>query len=168
MSCLLQGLAPDIMSAMLDLESDVPVAEWARNRTYLAGSTVLRATDLEERLVVGADGQQVDVADENPVTLEGALFPFLFSDGGGWCTDCMTMLAYLKMRMQSLFSVYTLFLPYLLVMIQVCNKVAALAMHHACCYCTCVNCHLICVQQRLLPCLVSRTNVGCLHLCRST
>jgi hypothetical protein len=106
---------------MLDLESDVPVAEWARNRTYMAGSTVLRATDVEERLVVGADGQQINVPEDNPLTLEAAIFPFLFCEGGGWCTDTMTMAAYLKMRMQSLFSVFTLFLPYLLVMIQVCT-----------------------------------------------
>ena len=117
----------DSLTTMLDLESDVPAAECKRNRTYLAGSTMLRESDVHERFVVANDGQQpadgprVMATDSDPLTLEAGLFPFLFCEGHGWCTDSMTMAAYLKMRMQSLFSVFTLFLPYLLVMFQVCD-----------------------------------------------
>ena len=98
----------------------MPAAEIKRNRTYHAGNTVRRQSDVQERLLVGADGQQLaPQGADAPLTLEAGIFPFLFPQGTGWCTDTMTMTAYLKMRMQALFSVFTLFLPYLLVMFQV-------------------------------------------------
>ena len=49
----------EVLTTMLDLECDVPAAEIKRNRTYHAGNTVRRQSDVQERLQVGADGQQL-------------------------------------------------------------------------------------------------------------
>ncbi len=58
----------------------------------------------------------------NPIlnmSLEKALFPFLFPHGCGAYDGIGGLLLYLKQRMFTLFFVFTLYLPYLLLMFQV-------------------------------------------------
>jgi hypothetical protein len=50
------------------------------------------------------------------MTLEYALFPFLFPHGHGWYDSKYTFNEYIKHRMSSLFSPFTLYKPYLLYM----------------------------------------------------
>jgi hypothetical protein len=50
------------------------------------------------------------------MTLESALFPFLFPHGNGAYDGRTTLSEYLKYRMNTLFSPFTLYKPYLLYM----------------------------------------------------
>lgn len=53
------------------------------------------------------------------ITIENALFPFLFSFGHGAHDGKMFFNQYLKMRIFALFSIFTLYKPYMLLMFQV-------------------------------------------------
>jgi hypothetical protein len=58
-------------------------------------------------------------ADGVPMTCESSLFPFLFPDGtGAFCKDKHgdTLSTYLHHRMSTMFSPWTLYKPYLLIM----------------------------------------------------
>jgi hypothetical protein len=84
-----------------------------------------------ERLLVQEDGMCT-----NPtlnMTLEKALFPFLFPHGCGAYDGIGGLLLYLKQRMSTLFFVFTLYPPYLLLMYQVQQVIQLLnATKHLC------------------------------------
>jgi hypothetical protein len=84
------------------------------------GKLIMRNNDNPfkiERLLVRKDGMCT-----NPtlnMSLEKALFPFLFPHGCGAYDGIGGLLPYLKQRMSTLFFVFTLYPPYLLLMYQV-------------------------------------------------
>ena len=110
---------------------------------YAAGCLQLRDSDaLRGRrmpLLVDGQGQQVAnmvVQAEQTSTLEACLFPYLFPNGVGFWrppgrtgprSPFGTLQAYLKYRMKTLFSSFTLCKPYLLMMYQV-----RISCSHAC------------------------------------
>lgn len=53
-----------------------------------------------------------------PPSIEAALFPFLFPKGTGYFQGLTDFHQYLKQRMQCMFSLYTLYTPYVLIMFQ--------------------------------------------------
>lgn len=52
------------------------------------------------------------------ITMESAVFPFLFPFGRGYYDGYIQFSNYVKMRICTLFSIYTLYKPYLLIMFQ--------------------------------------------------
>jgi hypothetical protein len=67
------------------------------------------------------------------MSLEKALFPFLFPHGCGAYDGIGGLLLYLKQRMSTLFSIFTLYPPYLLLMYQVRQVIQLLnATKHLC------------------------------------
>ncbi|MCO5551949.1 hypothetical protein L7F22_005456 [Adiantum nelumboides] len=57
-------------------------------------------------------------SDIHDVTIETTIFPFLFPHGHGHYNDEVGFSEYIKMRIDTLFSIYTLYKPYLLMMYQ--------------------------------------------------
>ena len=74
------------------------------------------------KVLVRPDGTPL-LPSQHGVTLESAVFPYLFPDGTGAYQHLKdgteTLATYLKYRMQSFFTPFTLFKPYLLIMYQV-------------------------------------------------
>jgi len=89
------------------------------NDAFEIGELIMRNNDnpfKTERLLVREDGMCT-----NPtlnMSLEKALFPFLFPHGCGAYDGIGGLLPYLKQRMSTLFFVFTLYPPYLLLMYQ--------------------------------------------------
>jgi hypothetical protein len=92
------------------------------NSTFDIGAVKLRETSTHERVRVKVDGTCTcngEACSNSALTLETALFPFLFPFGKGFFNSSISLTAYLRMRMQALFTPFTLFLRYLLLMYQV-------------------------------------------------
>jgi hypothetical protein len=67
------------------------------------------------------------------MSLEKVLFPFLFPHGCGAYDGIGGLLPYLEQRMSTLFSIFTLYPPYLLLMYQVRQAIQLLnATKHLC------------------------------------
>ena len=95
-----------------------------KSSVYHVGSLALRDNPEEatNKLLVRADGTPL-LPTQCEVTLESALFPYLFPAGEGFFQQVKdgkdTLASYLVSRMRSFFSPFTLFKPYLLMMYQV-------------------------------------------------
>ena len=83
-----------------------------------AGDIALRMGSVDVRSPLMLMPGEV-VQDVGELTIETAMFPFLFPHGTGAFDNGMTFTSYLRMRMLQAFSVFTLFKPYLLLMFQV-------------------------------------------------
>ena len=86
--------------------SNLSMLDWALLHTQ---SNVATAINL------GADAVKL------AISCEAAMFPFLFPQGTGWfdkASTTDTFVTYLRYRMSCLFSCYTLYKPYLLLMYQ--------------------------------------------------
>ena len=112
---------PHVLSTVVDVPM-TPIREGIAPRSTapikvgditLAGE---RVTERSEVLMLPGD---IDIPDREGLTLETALFPFLFPHATGQFDGSMTLNAYLRMRMLQGFSVFTMFKPYLLLMFQV-------------------------------------------------
>ena len=122
--------------SVLDYEAVAPRAstfKMTTQKVFAAGNMHLREGrggmwGRSMSLVVDPNGQQVmtPVGQGNAiVTIESAIFPFLFPHGEGiWRPDSTlspfkSIMSYLNFRMKQLFSPFTLHLPYLMIMYQV-------------------------------------------------
>ena len=83
---------------------------------YVIGSVRDRAKRRSSMLLVNKKGMQ---GVSNNITLELALFPFLFPSGNGAYDGEISLQEYLRYRMTCLFSPFTLYKPYLLLMYDV-------------------------------------------------
>ena len=83
---------------------------------YVIGSVRDRAERRSSMLLVNKKGMQ---GVSNNITLELALFPFLFPSGNGAYDGKISLQEYLRYRMTCLFSPFTLYKPYLLLMYDV-------------------------------------------------
>ncbi len=85
------------------------------------GRPVPLFVDVDGQQLIRPEGQQHDAC----ITLESAIFPFLFPHGAGFWrpekdfSPFKSIMTYMKHRMKQLFSPFTLHLPYLLTMYQV-------------------------------------------------
>ena len=112
---------PFVLSTVVDVP--VPMLMEGEHRDMSmpvkAGELSLRAGAVDTRTsMVMLPGDVSDMRDVE-LTIEYALFPFLFPHGTGGFDGHMTLGAYLRMRMLQAFSVFTLFKPYVLLMFQV-------------------------------------------------
>ena len=95
-----------------------------KTSVYNVGNISLRANPEKatNKLLVRPDGTPL-LPTESAVTLESAIFPYLFPDGQGAFQHIKdnkeTLASYLAWRMKSMFTAFTLFKPYLLIMYQV-------------------------------------------------
>ncbi|GAQ92710.1 hypothetical protein KFL_011020025 [Klebsormidium nitens] len=90
-----------------------------KSSAFDTGSLVTRNGYVVKRLTTNVCGLPVRPIDDEKVTLETALFPFLFPFGSGAYDSKISLPTYLRTRMKALFSPFTLYLPYLLLMYQV-------------------------------------------------
>jgi hypothetical protein len=99
----------------------------SKSAIYHAGEVTLRSLNLQPQriLVVGHDGvgKSTILA---ALTLEAALFPFLFPHGTGYFQKGALFSNYMLCRTQAMFSLFTLYKPYLLMMYQI-KQATALA-----------------------------------------
>lgn len=91
------------------------------SKLFDVGSVTLRKTSVQNRLLLHADGLPVVEADICNLSIKTALFPFLFPFGrGAYVAESgVSFTEYFRMRMMAMFSPFTLFTPYLLLMYQV-------------------------------------------------
>jgi hypothetical protein len=94
---------------------------------FEVGSVTLREIYAVKRLSVTIEGEHAKI-DGRPsaLTLETALFPFIFPFGKGGFASPGTLADYLQRRMKALFTSFTLYPPYLLLMYQLCKAVVLL------------------------------------------
>jgi hypothetical protein len=103
----------------------VPGSNGRKNSVYNVGNLVLRDNPEEasNKLLVRADGTPLLQSTVNSMTLESSIFPYLFPNGTGPFQHMLnnpdTLASYLKWRMNSFFTAFTLFKPYLLMMYQI-------------------------------------------------
>ncbi len=88
---------------------------WRRN--------VTNSTTTHEQFKVCIDSLQSNIPF---ITLENALFPFLFPWGEGAYDGRIKLHDYFKYRMSMLFSPFTLYKPYLLFMYDLCQSIQIL------------------------------------------
>jgi hypothetical protein len=101
----------------IDLDAQQPHHERRQRTSYLAGETQRRGAAQTRPLHAQADGTTFTPS----LTVESALFPFLFPQGKHFFngTSNMTLGTYLEQRMMALFSPWTLLKEYPLLMYQV-------------------------------------------------
>ena len=112
---------PFVLSTVVDVPVPMVVEGEAAPATdpVKAGDLHLRAAYLESRWPLMTLPGQLTSDSDNSITVEKALFPFLFPHGDGAFDGRTTLNTYLRMRMLQAFSVFTLFKPYLLLMFQI-------------------------------------------------
>ena len=116
---------PKQLSAAIDPD---PLARGntRRSSVYNIGNLALRdnPNNASNKVLVRPDGTPL-LPSQHAVTLESAVFPYLFPSGTGAFQHLKdsteTMPTYLKYRMQSFFTPFTLFKPYLLIMYRWCG-----------------------------------------------
>lgn len=86
------------------------------NRVFQTGRLYPRDGSQDKPLTTGADGVDRDHNAGFKLSIELALFTFLFPDGQG-AFDGKQFCVYLKSRMQQNFSLFTLYKPYLILML---------------------------------------------------
>lgn len=95
---------------------------------FNVGPVTFRGSGVQKRLMVTSEGLPTQDALDRLLSIETALFPFLFPFGRA--AHCLgkglKLTDYLRMRMMCMFSPFTLFAPYLLLMYQV-RKASILA-----------------------------------------
>jgi hypothetical protein len=115
---------PKLLSIVVD-SNPLAGGNGRKSSVYHVGNLVLRDNQGQgsNRLLVRSDGTQLISGANLPVTLEMALFPYLFPNGTGayqhTSNAIESLAAYLMFRMKCFFSPWTLFKPYLLMMFQV-------------------------------------------------
>jgi hypothetical protein len=122
------NLMPQLFSLLTDSRPLEGVQAPRRNTIFEVGSLQLRDQLVRPRLTsftlrVRPDGQRVtddtDFQSLGALTLETALFPFLFPFASGAFNGAMTLCAYLQWRMHCFFSIFTLHKLYLFMMFQI-------------------------------------------------
>lgn len=88
--------------------------------THEFGSIQLRDSSriVERTIAFRYNGIPSNDSEVKDITIESAMFPFLFPMGKGYYQGEMRFGDYLRMRINSMFSIYTLYKPYLLMMYQ--------------------------------------------------
>jgi hypothetical protein len=92
-----------------------------KHQTFELGETYLREVPEKRQMLIDVEGNNCDASAQpnpNAPNLEAAVFPFLFPDGAGFHSSDMTLCEYIRMRSQQLFSNFTLYKPYNLLMYQ--------------------------------------------------
>ena len=112
---------PFVLSTVVDVPVSMVVEGEAVAATVpvKTGDLRLRSTYLEARFPLMVLPGDISSDSEPGMTVEKAMFPFLFPHGDGAWDGKMTLNGYLRMRMLQAFSVFTLFKPYLLLMFQI-------------------------------------------------
>ena len=114
---------PKQLSVAIDADP-LAGANGRRSSVYNIGNLALRdnPNNATNKVLVRPDGTPL-LPSQHAVTLESAVFPYLFPAGTGAFQHLKdspeTLASYLKYRMQSFYTPFTLFKPYLLVMYQV-------------------------------------------------
>jgi hypothetical protein len=98
-------------------------ADLPKFTAFDVGSLITRDGYLVKRLRTDISGIPVRPFANKIITLETALLPFLFPFGSGRFDSRISLPAYLRSRMKAPFSPLTLYLPYNLLMYQVCKYV---------------------------------------------
>ncbi len=112
---------PHVLSTVVDVpvQSITDGVSEGSSTPVKTGHILLRSDASVQRQVLTCVPDDIVVTSHHGLSLEMALFPFLFFHGTGHYDGSMTLKNYMKMRMLMSFSVFTLFKPYLLVMFQV-------------------------------------------------
>lgn len=109
-----QGIAAVVHTGALVEPAELQPCKRPRyNYSYFAGE-VQRRESTVERVLCTATG----LTASSELTVELAIFPYLFPSGGGFFDGGINFAEYIKMRSLQLFSRFTLVKEYLLVMIQ--------------------------------------------------
>ena len=109
---------PYVLSTVVDVPTmRATVDRDAASLVRVGGLVVRDGLDckFDTQLLLG----EVTFANAPDLSLEMALFPFLFPHGIGALDGKTTLTKYLKFRMRQAFSVFTLYKPYLLLMYQI-------------------------------------------------
>jgi len=115
-----QNPIPRIMSIVVDVEP-IQVLSQRQSGVYVGGSIQLRNTLQTKSVYMRPDGTALLQSDKL-ISMESALLPYMFPYGtGSYVTPSKTFTFpdYLRFRMKTLFSPWTLVKPYLLLMYQV-------------------------------------------------
>lgn len=142
------GLAAVVQTGSLTEASEMSAKQRRSNSAYFAGE-IQRRDSAVTRVLCSSTG----LTDISDLTVELAIFPFLFAEGKGCFDGDITFSEYLKMRSMQLFSRFTLVREYLLVMVQVrcCNwstdvwQAGTTAVMELSQLCTCHVLHVACV-----------------------
>lgn len=116
----LENAVPDLMSIIVDMDP-MEQGKQSNNCVYNAGSIVLRGQLVPQQLFVRPDGTPLLTLKEDP-SLEACLMPYMFPYGKGsfvLSLQQFTFPDYLRYRMKTLFSPWTLIKPYLLFAYQI-------------------------------------------------
>ena len=112
---------PHVLSTVVDVPV-TPIRDGiavAATTPIKVGSIVMAGEHFNERHDMVLLPREITTTDRRGLTMETAMFPFLFPHGTGHFDDSITLNKYERMRMLQSFSVFTLFKPYLLLMFQV-------------------------------------------------
>ena len=117
-------------------------------QSFDAGGLVERSEHLQERAIDAVAGLDLTLQHDTRLTIEQLLFPMLFPHNQGTFNTSISFAEYLMLRFKSLFSLWTLYKPYLLFMVQI-RQALQIAQ----------SCSMNCLESALAS--YRRTHPGC-------